>query len=348
MELTLELKPRARLDLIDVNELVRRQSPRLLSRHDRVLYCSYHTTAGYFDQRLCGRLRYDRSLLEQFVEQFQKLFPPRADYRHDCLELRSELTEAQRRDEPLNADSHLTFMGSGLANCVTYATSPSMPAFFVDLDGVNEGGVCRHRRTTVVGFDREERLARFRFSVPLSSHPIDSVNLRDPKLGLFEELHQLVQEYSVEQGRIDIRLASPERQAALTVNEYETLLMKHDLAEVLANPFRFMAEKGFHILADPRAVPHKAKDYAKYDLVRFVNEFLDALGLSESVVERVVDRFLRFPASRYLRMKRRLSLLASVSAGGIVKGTYQSPVLVQWRRSGQERRLLEVTLVRLC
>ena len=67
MELTLELKPRARLDLIDVNAVVRQRAPQLLIDHDRVLYCSYHTTAGYFDQRFCGRLRHDRSSLEQFV-----------------------------------------------------------------------------------------------------------------------------------------------------------------------------------------------------------------------------------------------------------------------------------------
>ena len=56
-------------------------------------------------------------------------------------------------------------------------------------------------------------------------------------------------------GRIDISLAPNEHHAGLTVNEYETLLMKHDLAEVLRNPLRFMAEKGKHMPSQPQGHP---------------------------------------------------------------------------------------------
>ena len=72
-------------------------------------------------------------------------------------------------------------------------------------------------------------------------------------------------------------LDTAERHSALTVNEYETLLMKYDLAEVLANPLRFVAEKYRHALADPRAVPAKTLGYAKYDFVRVLNRGLDTL-----------------------------------------------------------------------
>jgi hypothetical protein len=111
-----------------------------------------------------------------------------------------------------------------------------------------------------------------------------------------------------------------------------------------------MAEKGKHMLANPRAIPGKALNYAKYDLVHVVNEFIDAMGLSESILERVIDKFLAVPAERFLRMKRGVSLLISSEEAGqpgsIVQGTYQSPVLVQWRRAEAQTRHLHLNLIR--
>ena len=52
------------------------------------------------------------------------------------------------------------------------------------------------------------------------------------------------------------------------MNEYETLLMQHDLMEVLRNPLKFAALKSRHMLDDPLAIPSKTINYAKYDLVR--------------------------------------------------------------------------------
>jgi hypothetical protein len=133
------------------------------------------------------------------------------------------------------------------------------------------------------------------------------------------------------------------------VNEYETLLMKYDLMEVLDNPLRFMAEKGRHIIRDPRSIPSKAKEYAKYDLVQIINKFVDASGLSESIIERMIDKFLAYPASRFLRMKRSVNLLVKEGGGSrpeIVQGTYQSPILVQWRKAAAQRRHLNASFVR--
>lgn len=344
-EITLELTPPSRLAIIDI-------TPRLgdrLSAFPRVLYCSYHTTAGYLDQRLCERLNYDVEAVRQYVRSFQRLFPPNADYHHDQLHRRTELSEAQRQCEPRNADSHLTFIGSGLESCVTYANHPGRPVFFIDLDGIN-GEDRRRRRTTVIGFNREETSATRTFDVPVSHHPIDSVNLRDPRLGLYEQLLEHLQALGITKGRIDLRLAPDELHTGLTVNEYETLLMRHDLAEVLQNPLRFMAEKGRNMLLNPRSIPSKARNYAKYDLVHLVNEALDVLGLNESLVERIIDKFLRYPASRFLRMKRHVSLPVSdrdqPGRGRIVQGTYQSPILVQWRRPENGIRKVVATFVR--
>ena len=219
----------------------------------------------------------------------------------------------------------------------------------MDLDGVHAGHV-RQRQTTVLGYSAEERVAQSRIVVPISSHSVDSVNLKDPSLGVYETCAQLVAEHGVTKGRIRLTLASGEHHAGLTVNEYETLLMRHDLRDVLSDPLRFMAEKAGHILGNPRAIPAKTLDYAKYDLVRVFNKLVDVMGLRESMVESVLSKAIGVPAARFLRMKRSVSLLVSDRAepgrGAITEGTYQSPILVQWHRGAGPTRVLDVTLTR--
>jgi hypothetical protein len=119
---------------------------------------------------------------------------------------------------------------------------------------------------------------------------------------------------------------------------------------VLRNPVRFMLEKSRHALKDPRRIPGKTLSYAKYDLVRALNQLVEALGLSESRVERMIARAMAVPAERFLRMKRSVSLLISdrhtPGHGAIVEGTYQSPILVQWHQAPGRTRHLDVTLDR--
>ena len=67
------------------------------------------------------------------------------------------------------------------------------------------------------------------------------------------------------------------------------------------------------------------------------------------MVESVLSRAIAMPASRFLRMKRSVSLLVSDRQGPqgkIVEGTYQSPILVQWHRGNRQARVLDVTLTR--
>jgi len=135
----------------------------------------------------------------------------------------------------------------------------------------------------------------------------------------------------------------------LTVNEFETLLMKHDLRAVLRDPLRFMAAQYRSALANPRAVPGKALGYAKYDLVRVFNSGLDTLGLQGSILEKVLARTLAVPAARFFRIRRAVDLLVAEHDGqtGLIEGTYQSPILIQWQRSPLPVRALHVTLTRL-
>ncbi len=153
----------------------------------------------------------------------------------------------------------------------------------------------------------------------------------------------------VGKGRLRLGLDPTERHTALTVNEYETLLMKYDLAEVLSNPLRYVAERYRHVLANPRAVPAKTLGYAKYDFVRVLNQGLDSFGLRGSIIEKVVARTLAVPAARFFRMRRSISLLVSQEAGNtqIVEGTYQSPILVQWQHAPTQSRVINVSLTEL-
>jgi hypothetical protein len=349
VEFGLELIPRARVDVIDVRRLVSQRFGDGLNLYPKALCTSFHTTAGYLDQSLASRLHQSRGGVMSYINVFRTMFPEGAGYEHDKMDRRTELTEAQKPDEPQNADSHLAFMAGALRTCVSYRNNPVEPVCFIDLDGVHAGKP-RLRRTSVLGYSHEEPVAHARIVVPVSRHAVDSVNLKNPQLGIYDQCQQLVRTHGVDKGRIRLALAAGERHAGLTVNEYETLLMRHDLSEVLRDPMRFMAEKAGHILGNPRAIPAKTLDYAKYDLVRVFNQLLDALGLHESMVESVLSRAIAMPASRFLRMKRSVSLFVSDresgSHGQIVEGVYQSPILVQWHRGSRQSRVLDVTLTR--
>lgn len=346
LDVTLELVPKARFDVVELRSHFASEHE-AFSPYRHCLYWSSHTTAGFLDRSLTTRLSPEH--VPSYLEAFRALFPEGAGYEHDRLERRHDLDARQRAIEPRNADSHLAFIAGGLRACVTHPNRAGESVFFVDLDGMVEGKP-RRRVTRVIGFHNERIVAAKRIEVPVSVHPIDSINLKDPRLGIYAELSEFVAAAGVGKGRLRIVLDPTERHSALTVNEYETLLMKHDLAEVLRNPLRFFAEKSRHALANPRAVPAKTLDYAKYDLVRVLNKSLDTLGLRGSLVEKVLARTLAVPAARFLRMRRSVSLLVAERAdgtNGMIEGMYQSPILVQWQRALRQSRVLDVTLTEL-
>ena len=61
-------------------------------------------------------------------------------------------------------------------------------------------------------------------------------------------------------------------------------------------------------------------------------------------------KVMAVPARRLLR-SRRVTFLASDDAGSgrarVVRGTYQSPILVQWQPADEQARRLEITVSRL-
>ncbi|HWV94279.1 MAG TPA: hypothetical protein VNZ24_08165, partial [Vicinamibacterales bacterium] len=267
LDLTLELAPKARFDVVDLRSHFSAEH-QALGPYPHCLYWSFHTTAGFLDRSLAARLSAER--IPGYVDAFRALFPEGAGYAHDSLEHRGDLDAAQRAIEPRNADSHLAFIAGGLLTSVMHPNRAGEEVYWIDLDGMNHGKP-RRRLTRLIAFHRERVVRNTRIEVPVSAHPIDSINLKDPRLGIYAQLTQFVKDAGMSTGRLRIALDPVERHSALTVNEYETLLMRHDLAEVLRNPLRFVAEKSRHALANPFAVPARTLDYAKYDFVRVLN-----------------------------------------------------------------------------
>ena len=348
-EVSLDISPDYRFEIIDIKNKISDLINGDRDNYLKTTYCSFHTTAGYLDQNLCSILNHQKEKIRSYINTFQQLFPINANYRHDVMELRDELTAAERKVEPKNADSHLTFIGSGLRNCVTYQNNPDTPVYFIELDGVSEHGN-RTRQTNAMFYNDEEIVFQQKVSVPLSRHPIDSINLRDPKLGYLDKLNELLRKFEIENGRIDISLDPDEQFAGLTVNEYETLLMTHDLMHVLKNPIKFMGEKSKYLLQHPEKIRSRTKEYAKYDFVHIFNELMDSFGMSQSVFEKVLARVIALPAEKFLGVKRNISFLISNNASNdtakIVQGRYQSPILVQWKESPNTSRSLTLTITR--
>jgi thiamine phosphate synthase YjbQ (UPF0047 family) len=348
-ELHLTLAPQRRFEAIDVTSRIPPGARQVLKEHRRALYCSLHTTAGYLEQSLSNRIGNDHRGLSQFFGSFHALFPQNAEYQHDRMELRTELSEAQKKVEPRNADSHLTFMGAGVRNCVTYTTQPDSPVYFIELDGRSEA-MQRRRSTTIVAYDEERIVAQTAVTIQMSKHPIDSVNLADPRFGIIDQCNELLARCSLGRGRVDLMIEPSEPNAGLTVNEYETLLMTHDLVEVLRNPLHFAKIKAHNMLDDPLSIPGKTLSYAKYDVVRVLNSLMEALRLEQSSFERLIAKVMAVPARRLMR-SRRVSFLAATEgncpSARIVRGTYQSPILVQWQPAVGQSRRLKISIVEL-
>jgi hypothetical protein len=101
------------------------------------------------------------------------------------------------------------------------------------------------------------------------------------------------------------------------------------------------------MIDDPLAIPSKTINYAKYDVPRLLNSLMEALHWDQSVLERLMAKVMAVPARRLLR-SRRVTFLASddevQGAARMVRGTYQSPILVQWRPPDGPSRRLDITV----
>ena len=270
-----------------------------------------------------------------YIDVFRTMFPEGAGYEHDKIDRRTELSEAQQPAEPRNADSHLAFMAGALRTCVCLP-EPAGRA------GVVHRSRRRPRRHASQAPDERARLlgrGDRRAGACRRAGLGPQRRLGQPEGSPARRLRAVRRSSSrstaSRRGASGCRWRPGERHAGLTVNEYETLLMRHDLSEVLRDPLRFMAEKAGHMLGNPRAIPAKTLDYAKYDLVRVFNRLVDALGLRESLVESVLvardrDAGVALPADEALgqparvrppRRPRRRSSKAPTRARSSCSGT---------------------------
>jgi len=84
--------------------------------------------------------------------------------------------------------------------------------------------------------------------------------------------------------------------------------------------------------------------------VRMLNSLMEALRLDQSSFERLVAKMLSLPARCFFR-SRRVSFLATSNDGAcrpqLVRGCYQSPILVQWQSAERQTRAIDVNIVEL-
>src|SRR5918993_4753261 len=106
-----------------------------LESYPRTLCCSFHTTAGYIDQGVASRLNQSRDGVMPYIDLFRTMFPEGAGYEHDKLERRTELTDAQKPVEPMNADSHLAIMAGAPPHRRTHKKQAGGPEGFAETRG---------------------------------------------------------------------------------------------------------------------------------------------------------------------------------------------------------------------
>ena len=127
-------------------------------------------------------------------------------------------------------------------------------------------------------------------------------------------------------------------------------MIQNDLVDVLRDPLRFARIKGRHMIDDPLSIPAKTVSYAQYDAVRILNSLMEALGIDQSSFERLIAKMLSVPARCFFR-SRRVSFLATCEEGQgasqLVRGPYQSPILVQWQSAERQARNVDVTIVEI-
>ena len=360
---SLELTPKNRTEVTDVVPLISNGHPGVLAPFPHLLYCSMHTTAGFLDPDMASTMSHRRESVEAVVESAQRLFPFGAPYWHDRMYLRSELSDEQKLREPHNADSHLVYISMGLGGAVHYDNEPGRPVYHVELDGVNSG-MQRNRRIVVVGYNDRECVYETVVDVNMPNKPVSSVNLDELVHSADFDLSARIREHGIQYGAVELSLEDEEEHAGLTVNEYEPLLIENDLAGVLDNPLHYMAKEAVGIVRDPLSLPKRAKKYLTQDLIQIINEIVATVGRHTSILhdviahlgrsipylERVIEYVATTSASRWMGLNRSVSLLVSHESyggtGGLVLGTYQSPILVQWRRPGASQRRVRVRLLR--
>src|SRR5881296_1441902 len=84
LDLTLELAPRARFEIVELRSRFAAEHRETLGPYPNCLYWSAHTTAGFLERSLISRL--SPAGVSTYLEAFRTMFPEGAGYEHDRLE----------------------------------------------------------------------------------------------------------------------------------------------------------------------------------------------------------------------------------------------------------------------
>ena len=344
---------------MNVGKTVGKVDSGIFSNFDRVAFCSVHTTAGFLEQPLALKLGNNREGIESLVRSAHRLFPEGAPYWHDRMELRSELSAEQRKHEPLNADSHLAFICLGLCNCVLYKFAPEKPVYFIDLDG-KSNETFRSRKSIAVGYNDADCVHEETLQIDLPGKNRCAVDLKKS----LPDLQALVAKHQIHRGLVTLELAPDEKHAGVTVNEFESLLVERDITDALLNPLRYMLYNVPQFARHPLMVPSKAKDMLLYEIhlairdglrvanrsVSILEYMVERLGMDLPLLEHVIDRIASPLEARWMNLGSTIRLLINAEdeapLGRVMIGTYQSPILIQWRRPESDTREMRLRLLR--
>ena len=350
-EFALELTPRARVDVFDVRAEVSSRYGDALSPYPRALCCSFHTTAGYLDRGVAARLNQGPDGVMPYIDVFRTMFPEGAGYEHDKIERRTELSPAQRPQEPLNADSHLAFMAgrpqdlrgvsesARASRCRSSISTACMPA----------GPRTRH--TSVIGYSAEEAVAT---GAHRRSGFGPQCRIGEPEGSASRRLRAVRRSRaSARRGQGAHPPFTGARRAACGPDR-QRVRDAPDASRPVGSAARSAAVHGGKGGAHARqsARDSRAGRSTTRSTISCASSIasLTRWGCGQSRVENVLSRAIAMPASRFLRMKRSVSLLVSdrdaAAKAAIVEGTYQSPILVQWHRGNGRMRVLDVTVTR--
>jgi len=355
----LNLSPSSRLDITNISQTLTDSDLSSFSSYEKIALSSLHTTAGLIEQSFASKLGNTQEGINNLIRSARRLFPEGAPYWHDQMELRDELSAEQRKYEPLNADSHLAFICLGLCNCVLYSFDPKEPIFLIDLDGEFQG-IFRSRKVMAIGYNNVECVHEDSISVPMPQKDRVAIDLNDS----LQNYQSIIDQQKIHRGIITFELNPHEKFAGITVNEYETLLMERDITDVLKNPLKFMLSNVSEFARHPFSIPGKAKQVLMYELhqtirdglklatrgVSAVEHIAERLGVDLPLLEYAVDRIATPLETRWMNLGSSVRFLINSdndeTSGRIMTGTYQSPILIQWRRPESDVRNLKVRLLR--
>ena len=337
IEVTLSLSPSTRVQLLDVAAAVRQVA--ITEAFPRVCYASLHTTAGYFEQRIMRSLGGTGQNIIAYLQHYLAWIPPDDGYKHDALHLRSELTWEQQQVESRNAHAHLVYIASGLSSCVKYDNHPTEPVYLVDLDGVHDEAR-RERKVRAIAYSAEEPVAQDYWTVPIGFSN-DCVDLATSGLHLYDRIAAMIRAQQVRKGRVILTLPVAAPNVALTINEYEPLLIRFDLSRILSNRSPLASVEYAASRPDRSgrlAIPGQASVIgALYDMPPHSSNSRGGQNGGRSPQCALVTR-------------RCVALLVSdyetPGVGTIVRGRYQSPILIPIGRRITDSVALTATVTR--